>query len=288
MTVTRKILVTGATGQQGGAVARSLISKGQKVRVMTRSVEKVWDLATKGAEVARGDFEDIDSLEEAVRGVDGVFLMGTPYEKGANAEIAQGEAVLSVCRKHGVPHLVYTSVSGANLDTGIPHFESKTRIEAIIKESGEPYTILRPVWFMENFASPWLYPSIGKGVLTTPLHPDRNLQMIALSDIGEFASEAFIRPLEFLGEEIDLAGDQLTMRAIAAQISKTMDREIRYEPIPEDRAEAAVGRDLALMYRWFNEHGYRVDIDGLRKRWGIPLTSFTDWIDGSALRRKAA
>ena len=112
--------------------------------------------------------------------------------------------------------------------------------------------------------------------------------MIALSDIGEFASEAFLRPLEFLRKEIDLAGDQLTMRAIAAQISKTMDREIRYEPIPEDRAETAVGRDLALMYRWFNEHGYRVDIDGLRKRWGIPLTSFTGWIDGSALRRKAA
>lgn len=288
MTVMKKILVTGATGQQGGAVAGNLISRGQKIRVMTRSPEKTWELSRKGAEVVRGDFEDRDSIAEAVRGVDGVFLMGTPFEKGMEAEVEQGKAVVRACREHDTPHLVYTSVCASTLDTGIPHFESKAEVEASIKESGQPYTILRPVWFMENFSSPWLHPSIEKGVLTTPIRPDRSLQMVALADIGAFAAEAFLRPLEFLGKEIDLAGDELTMEEIALQISCAMNREIRYEQIPEDRAEAVVGNDFALMYAWFNVHGYQVDIEELRNRWGIRLTSFSRWLGRSSLYRKAA
>lgn len=288
MTLARKILVTGGTGQQGGAVARALLSRGQKVRVLTRYPEKAWDLAKKGAEVHKGDFEDQDSLAEAVRGVDGIFLMGTPFEKGMDAEVAQGKAMVKACLERGTPHLVYTSVCSANLNTGIPHFETKARVERYIKESGLNYTILRPVWFMENFASPWLYPSIEKGVLSTPLQSGRKLQMIALADIAAFGSEAFLRPVDFLGKEIDLAGDELTMEEVAAGISAATGRSIRYVPIPDDRAEAAVGFDFAQMYRWFNKIGYKVDIEALRSRWGIPLTPFSRWIAGSSVYGKAA
>ena len=288
MAASRTILVTGATGQQGGAVARSLLAKGQKVRVMTRSLEKAKEMANRGAEVVRGDFEDRVSLREAIRGADGVFLMGTPFEKGPNAEIDQGKEIVLACWRFGAPHIVYTSVCGANLGTGIPHFESKAKVESYIKETGQACTILRPVWFMENFTSPWLYPSIEKGVLTTPVLPDRKLQMIALPDIGEFASEAFLRPKEFIGKEIDLAGEELTMKEIALQISCAANREIRYETIPEDKAEAAVGHDFALMYRWFNRQGYQVDVEELRNRWRIHLTSFSRWLGRSALYRKAA
>jgi len=288
MAASRTILVTGATGQQGGSVARSLLAKGQKVRVMTRSLEKGKELANHGAEVVRGDFDDRESLKEAIRGADGVFLMGTPFEKGPDAEMEQGKEIVLACWKFGAPHIVYSSVSAANLGTGIPHFESKAKVESYIKETGQACTILRPVWFMENFTSPWLYPSIEKGVLTTPLLPDRKLQMIALSDIGEFASEAFLRPREFIGKEIDLAGAELTMKEIALQISCAMNREIRYEAIPEDKAEAAVGHDFALMYQWFNREGYQVDIEELQIRWRIHLTSFSRWLGRSALYRKAA
>jgi uncharacterized protein YbjT (DUF2867 family) len=288
MTSKKTILVTGATGQQGGAVARRLLAKGQKVRVLTRFPEKARDLAEKGAEVARGDFDERESLKEAIRGVDGVFLMGTPFEKGPGAEIEQGKEIVSACWKYGAPHIVYSSVCAANRGTGIPHFESKARVESFIKETGQACTILRPVWFMENFASPWLSPSIDKGVLATPVLPERKLQMVALSDIGEFASEAFLRPEEFAGKEIDLAGDELAMRDIAAQISCAANREVRYETIPEDKAEAAVGHDFALMYRWFNRQGYQVDIEELENRWGIRLTSFSRWLGRSALYRKAA
>ncbi len=284
----KKVLVTGATGQQGGAVVRSLLSRGKNVRVLTRSPEKAKELAQKGVEVVRGDFEDRESLKDAIQGVEGVFLMGTPFEKGESAEFEHGKAAVLACWKFGAPHVVYSSVGSAHRKTGIPHFESKAKVEEFIKETGISCTILRPVWFMENFSSPWLYPSIEKGILTTPVLPERKLQMVALADIGEFAAEAFLRPEEFVGKEIDLAGDELAMDDIAVQISCAMNREVRYEQIPDEKAEAAVGHDFALMYRWFNHVGYNVNIPELEKRWGIRMTTFSRWLGKSALYRKAA
>jgi uncharacterized protein YbjT (DUF2867 family) len=155
MTASETILVTGGTGQQGGAVARSLLAKGERVRVLTRSPDRAGELAKKGAEIVRGDFENRDSLREAVRGVDGVFLMGTPFEKGPKAEVEQGKSIVLACWKFGAPHIVYSSVCSANLGTGIPHFDSKAKVESYIRETVQPCTILRTVWFMENFASPW-------------------------------------------------------------------------------------------------------------------------------------
>lgn len=288
MATRRMVLVTGATGQQGGAVARSLLGKGQNVRVMTRRPDMAHDLARLGAEVVRGDFDDRERLRDVLRGVQGVFVMGTFAEGGVAAEAGQGEAMILACWKAGIPHVIYSSVCCADKRTGIPHFESKARVERAIEEVGQPATILRPVWFMENFEAPWLFPSIQRGVLATPLLPDRKLQMIALADIGEFASEAFLRPNDFIGKKIDLAGDALTFPEVAARIGRAMNSPLRYEAIPDDKAEAAVGHDFAEMYRWFNREGYRVDIEALKKTYGIPLTSFDRYLSRSRLIRKAA
>src|SRR5512145_23227 len=130
----RTVLVTGATGQQGGAVARSLLGKGQNVRVMTRRPDMAHDLARLGAEVVRGDFDDREGLKDALRGVQGVFVMGTFAEKGVEAEAEQGRAMVLACWKAGIPHVVYASVCCAGERTGIPHFESKARVERAIEE----------------------------------------------------------------------------------------------------------------------------------------------------------
>ncbi len=288
MATRRTILVTGATGQQGGAVSRSLLGKGQNVRVMTRRPDKAQELQRMGAEVVRGDFDDPESFRDALRGVQGVFIVSTFAEKGIEAESEQGIAVVRECRKAGIPHVVYTSVCSAEKKTGIPHFESKAKVERVIDEVGQPATILRPVWFMENFEAPWLRPSIEQGVLRTPILADRKLQMIALSDIGEFAAEAFMRPTDFIGKKIDLAGDALTLPEVAARISKALNRPLRYEVIADERAEAAVGQDFAAMYRWFNREGYKVDIEALRKTYRIPLTTFDRYLNTSRMYRKAA
>ena len=273
---TETILVTGATGQQGGAVTRSLIRRGAKVRLLTRNRAKAQALEKQGAEVVMGDFTDRRSLDATLKGVKRLFLMTTFFEKGTEAEVQQGITMIDAAKTAGVEHLVLTSVGSAHRKTGIPHFESKRQVEQHLRKSGLPATILRPVWFMENFGT-YFRPS-PQGELILPLRPDTKLQMIALQDIGEFGAAAFLRPNEFIGQAIDLAGDELTMPEVAALLSRATGRPVQFQQMPDDQVEATLGRDFALMFRWFNEGGYRVGISALGKRWGIPLTTFKEAI----------
>jgi uncharacterized protein YbjT (DUF2867 family) len=273
---TKPILVTGATGQQGGAVARALLAKGQKVRVMTRHPEKAASLAQAGAEIVQGDLTNQANLQLALRGMHGVFAMSTPFEAGMETEIRQGIMLADAAKQAGIAHYVYTSVGSANRNTGIPHFDSKWKVEQHIQQIGLPATILRPVWFMENFTT-FAKPS-AEGVLMLHMKPAKKLAMVALKDIGEFGAAAFLRPNDFLGQAIDLAGDELTMPETAALLTKAMGRPIRFQEFPIDQAEAAMGHDLATMFRWFNEIGYAINIPGLKQQFGIPLTTFAEWI----------
>ena len=273
---TKPILVTGATGQQGGAVARALLVKGQKVRVMTRNPEKAASLAKAGAEIVQGDLTNQAILQMALRGVHGVFAMSTPFEAGMEAEVRQGIMLADAAKQAGIAHYVYTSVGSAHRNTGIPHFDSKWKVEQHIRQIGLPATILRPVWFMENFTT-FAKPS-AEGVLMLPMKPARKLAMVALKDIGEFGAAAFLRPKDFLGQAIDLAGDELTMPETAALLTKAMGRPIRFQEFPMDQAEAAMGHDLATMFRWFNEVGYAIDIPALKQQFGIPLATFAEWM----------
>jgi len=275
-TQTNLILVTGATGQQGGAVARALMNKGQKIRIMTRHTEKAAGFAKAGAEVVKGDLTNQADVEAALRGIDGVYAMSTPFEAGMDAEVRQGVLLADAAKQAGVAHYVYTSVGSAHCHTGIPHFESKWEVEQHIGKIGLPATILRPGFFMANFTT-YSKPS-PEGVLTMPMRPDRRLAMVAVKDIGQFGAAAFIRPKDFLGQAIDLAGDELTIPEVAAHLTKAMGRLIRFQEFPLDQVEAAMGHDLATMFRWFNDVGYAVDVPGLKQKFGIPLTSFTEWV----------
>jgi len=275
---TEKILVTGATGQQGGAVARSLLRKGQKIRILTRNPAKGEELKKMGAEVLVGDLTDTASISTALQGIKKVFLVTTPFEAGMETEILQGISMVDAAKTAGVEHLVFNSVVSADKNTGIPHFETKWKVEQHIQKVGIPATILRPAFFMENFASPWMLPAMQKGKLVFPMQPNRRLQMIALRDIGEFASAAFLRPKEFIGHIIELAGDELTIPGALDVLSKSMARKIQYEQLPDDQLENALGHDMAVMFRWFNKVGYNVDIPALEKRWGINLTKFKEVI----------
>lgn len=275
-TQTKLILVTGATGQQGGAVAKALLEKGQKIRVMTRNPEKAAALAKAGAEVVKGDLTNQSDVQLALRGVHGVFAMSTPFEAGMDAEVRQGTMLADVAKQASVAHFVYTSVGSADRKTGIPHFETKWKVEQHIRQIGLPTTILRPVFFMENFGT--YFPPSKEGIVAIPMRPTTKVQMIALKDIGEFGAAAFLNPNKFLGQAIDLAGDELTMPEVAAHLSRTKGRQIQFHQISDDQVEKLMGHDFALMFRWFNEVGYAVDIPALRQRYGIPLTSFADLI----------
>jgi uncharacterized protein YbjT (DUF2867 family) len=280
----RKILVTGATGKQGGAAVPHLISYGHHVRVMTRNPEKAKGKWKSGVQVVPGDFRDIDSLKKAVDGMDAVYLMGTPYEEGAEAEADQGKRMIDACAAKGVRHVVYSSVCCAEKKTGIPHFDSKYAVEEHLKESGISYTIFRPVFFMQNLLSDGYRSSMEKGVLSTPLAHDRVLQMISIEDIGRIVAEAVTIPSKFIEREIDLAGDEMSMEDVAGELSRTLARPVRYEQIPDADADKAVGHDLAVMYRWINRHGFHVNLRScqeLFQGFQIPMTSLREYLEST-------
>ncbi len=266
---------------------RSLLRQGQKVRALTRNPSKLEGLKSLGADVVIGDSTDRSSLEKAFQGIKKIYLVTTPFEKGMESEIAQGIAVADSAKAAGVDHLVLSSVASADKHTGIPHFETKWKIEQHIKSLGIPATVIRPVFFMDNFASPWMLPAIQKGKLALPLKPDRKLQMVSVKDIGEFVAAAFLHPRKFMGQTIELAGDELTIIEALDILSKSRSHKIQYELIPDERAESSVGHDMALMFRWFNETGYQVNISALQNRWEIPLTKFRDFAAAPVLRKAA-
>jgi uncharacterized protein YbjT (DUF2867 family) len=274
----KTILITGATGKQGGMTLRNLAKRGGfKLRAMTRKPDgdAAKSLSALGAEIVVGDLDDAKSLERAVAGAWGVFSVQNTWEAGVEREEEQGKRLAKVARDKGVQHFVYTSVGSANRRTGIPHFENKFRVEETIKQLGFPsHVILRPVFFMENLPSPWF---LNGDKLTTALKPDTKLQMVAVEDIGKFSAAAFIEADKFKGAEIEYAGDAVTMPEAAAALSELTGKTITYQQIPIS-AVRANSEDFALMLEWFDAVGYAADIPALESRWGIRPLTLKQWV----------
>lgn len=273
------ILVTGATGQQGGAVARELLAHGHKVRAMTRKPdgESAKALAALGAEIVAADLDDARSLERALAGVWGVFAVQTASEAGTEREEEQGKRFAGIAKGRGIQHFVYASVGSAHRATGIPHFENKWRIEETVRGLGFPsHAVLRPVFFMENWLSPWSKPGIDQGRLMIGLRPDTVLQMIAVADIGRYGRLAFERHEEVNGRAIDIAGDRLTMPQVAGILSGAAGRRITFVQVPLAEVRR-FGEDVARMLEWFDRVGYGVDIAALAAGYGIQPLRFRDW-----------
>lgn len=260
----RLIVVSGATGQQGGAVARALLDRGFRVRALTRNTEKpeAKSLAESGAEVVRGDLDDRSSIEAALEGAHGVFSVQQFFEAGLEGEVRQGKALADAAKEAGVEHFVYSSVGSAHRDTGIPHFESKWEVEKHVRDIGLPYTVLRPVFFMQNWE--WMGDPVLGGTLPQPLAPEKPFQNVAVEDIGAFAALAFENPEEWIGREVDLAGDEMTMNEIATTFSRVVGREVAYFQVPWEQFEQQMGEEMTIMYRWFDDAGYEADIPALR------------------------
>jgi uncharacterized protein YbjT (DUF2867 family) len=274
----KTILITGATGKQGGATLRHLAKRGGfKLRAMTRKPDSdaAKALAGLGAEVVAGDMDDAASLERAFAGAWGLFSVQNTWEAGVEKEEEQGKRVAKIARDKGVQHFVYTSVGSADEGTGIPHFENKFRVEQTIKQLGFPsHVILRPVFFMENLPSAWF---LNGDKLTTTLKPETKLQMVAVDDIGKFSAKAFTDAEKFKSAEIDYAGDAVTMPEAAAALSELTGKTVTYQQIPIE-AVRANSEDFAKMLEWFDAGGYTADIASQESRWGIGPTTLKQWI----------
>src|SRR5215813_10489308 len=206
------VLVTGATGRQGGAVLRHMVPKGWRLRALTFRADTttLQRLASQGIEVVKGDMEDPASLLRAAQGVYGVYSVQDFWSVGTKREVQQGKNIADAARRAGVEHFVYSSVGGAERNSGIDHWESKWEIENYIRKLGLPATMIRPAAFMENYYIDQMEIGILKGKLMDPIRGDKPYQTIAADDIGGFVALAFERPNEFIGAELEIAGSELT------------------------------------------------------------------------------
>ena len=275
--VERVVLVVGATGKQGGAVARSLLDRGFQVRALTRDPHKpeVQALDEQGAEVVQGDMDDRSAMDRALEGAYGVFSMQNFWETGYDREVQQGKTVADAAKAAGVEHFVYSSVGSAHRQTGIPHFESKWEIEEHVREVGLPYTILRPVFFMQNWEM--MREMVLGGTLAQPLDPDKSFQQVAVEDVEAFAAIAFENPDRWIGREVDLAGDEQTMPEIAETFGHVIGREVSYYQVPWDQFEEQMGEEFTVNYRWFNDVGYEANIAALQQEYP-ELTTFERYL----------
>jgi uncharacterized protein YbjT (DUF2867 family) len=271
------VLVTGATGKQGGAVARQLVEKGHRARALTRNVGSpgAKELAALGVELVQGDLDDRDSVERALAGMDALFLNCTPFGSTPEAEIRQGISAADAAQAAGA-FLVYSSVANADRQTGIPHFDSKFVVEEHIRSRGIDATIIAPAYFMENVF--FGLPQLRQGVYASPLAPTRPLAQVAVEDIGAAAVAVLTDRARYAGTRYDLAGDELTGEQQAATLSKVTGRSFSYVKLPMDVIRGAMGPEAVKMFEWFESTGYSVDRTALRRDFPeVPWRSFESW-----------
>jgi len=203
--------------------------------------------------------------------------MGTWVEVGTEGETRRGKMMVDMAKEKKVEHIVYSSVVNADKNTGIPHFESKYKVEQHIKNSGIPYTIIGPTFFMDNLHS-YLLAGLQKGQVALPLSPSRILQQIAVENVAEFAALALERRNSLIGKRIDIASDEITGEQAAKVLSNELGRKITYEQVPMEQIRQA-SEDLAVMFEWFERKGTGVDVAALHKQYPeVNWLTFKDWV----------
>jgi uncharacterized protein YbjT (DUF2867 family) len=284
MADSKTVLVSGATGHQGGATARELLAHGYRVRAMTRKPQSdpAQSLGKLGAEVVQGDLDNEASIARALEGAWGAYAVQNTWEAGIEKEEIQGKRFAKAAREGGVRHFVYSSVGSAHRKTGIPHFDNKWRVEETIRSLGFPsHVVLRPVFFMENFLSPWFKPGIDDGKLMMGIKPETVLQMIAVGDIGKYGRWAFDNDQKLNGRAIDIAGDARTMPDAARIIGEAAGKKLEFVQVPIEEIRKA-SMDYALMLEWFDHVGYNADIPATSRESGVAPTAFPEWADRAA------
>jgi uncharacterized protein YbjT (DUF2867 family) len=276
MTQKLTVVVTGATGKQGGAVARGLLERGHKVRAITRdpNSDQAKLLAKAGAAVVLASIDDTGAIKKALDGATSLFSITVPFG-GTDAEIRQGIAAADAAKAAGV-HLVFTSVGSANRQTGVPHFDSKYEVEKHIAKVGVRATILGPVFFMENIS--FAKDQLAQGVYPSTLPPTRALSQIAVEDIGAVAIRVLEDAGRFAGKRLDIAGDDLTGNDVMGILSRLTGRSFTYFQVPMDVIRQRMGEDAVKMYEWFDRVGYSVDRTALRREFpDVTFHDFESW-----------
>ena len=277
------VFVTGATGNQGGAVARALIKNNHKVVALTRNKESAAanELAKLGAEVIEGSLDAPQLLIDTLKRVDTLFLMGSPMETSVEQETAHGIAIADAAKAANVGHLVYSSVANADKNTGIPHFESKYKVEQYIRSLDIPFTICAPVAFMENLVAPWSIDAFKARKIVQALPGEIKLQQVSLRNLGEFVADIIEKRADVFGQRFDIAGDEVSGNEMANILTSATQQTISYESFPTSELRKFSG-DMATMFEWLAHAGYDVDMRKLHNRFNnVDWQNYNQWAESA-------
>ncbi|MET7772556.1 NmrA family NAD(P)-binding protein [Nocardia sp. NPDC005366] len=288
------VLVTGATGAQGGAVIDALLEAGRPVHALVRDPESesALGLAERGVRLHRGDFDDKDALRAAVSCAEAVFSMQMPpHPKDPDRERRAADHLITAAVDAGVRTVVHTSVAradeheqfaGWNENRWWPlYWTSKAAANDLVRSSSLPHRIiLKPAFMMDNFMPPkvaMMFATLANGEITTAMDPETRLDLIAAADIGKVAAEVFADPVRFDGREIPLAGESLTMTEVAAVLSDITGSAVKARHLSAaDAVAAGSPAGVVQNQQWLNVEGYRVD-RSIAAQWGFGLQTFTGW-----------
>lgn len=290
---TKTVLVTGATGAQGGAVAQVLLSRGHRVRALTRDPQSpaAQFLSRNGTRVLRGDFDKPRTIADAASGADAVYIMGTPFERGPGAEIQQTITTIDAVLGAEVGHIVYSSVASARENTGVPHFESKAAVEHHLDRLQVPHTVVAPTAFLSDLTGspfwegvhPGSWDGIRDGAYAFALPPEMPLQMVSLTDLGQFVQLIIENPTRFDRSRIEIASVEVSGAEIATLLSAALNRSVRYQQVPLEVLGQIAGEDAVKMTKFLQQGGYAVDIPTLHARYPeIQWQNVQNWIDSHA------
>jgi len=284
------ILVTGATGNIGGRLAKRLLEQGEKIRVVSRNNEKLSELVQIGAEPAVGNLLMADFTAKAFEGCDKAFLVvqgnvnnGSHYEE----EIKIGENMANSLKSAGIRHAVFSGSMGADKGTGSPIIDAKGRIEGMLKETGIPITILRPCSFFENFFN--FLETLSAGFFTYPLNGDVKLPYVSVEDIAEIAHKA-LKHVPQSSQVFDLAGAaDYSMHDIAVALSDKLNRMIKYVRIADEQfVEVFKGfgisekfcNDMLAMFRFFERAEFESDREAVAREFDYKPMSLGQFLPG--------
>lgn len=275
----KTVLITGITGNQGSAAAKHILNEGNSVIGLTRNKNsenaKLWK--AKGVNIVEGNLNEPDLFKNHLDNVDAIFLV--QGLQGKNDEIKQAKQFIDAIEPQSKAHFIYSSVLGADLKTGVPHFDSKFEIENYLKSKNLSFTILRPASFYENHLMPQVANAIRKGKYVSPLNKTCKQQMIGVDDIGKITAQVISNRSGYEGKTISIATDEWQIGDIPEAFSKVIQKPVKYKKLPGFITRLAMGKDLSKMFKYMNKNDFSVvnNIESIKNEFGIQ-GNFKSWI----------
>lgn len=276
----KTVLVAGATGKQGGAVARHLLQAGFPVKALTRNLESAAAkrLLAEGAEIVAGNLDNLESLKAALKGTYGVFSVQNYWEKGVGfaGEVRQGRNLADAAKWAGIEHYVQSSMAKGRNFEEIDHFASKVAVEEYIGRIGLPYTIVGTVYFMDNILDPKMGGGMTFPTLSGSLRSEVEFHLLAIDDLGGIVAQVFQNRDRFWHRRLDIASDCLTVAGMKEIYQRISGKQPKSFSIP-NWLMRFLNREFAMQLKWHDRDGWSFELDRVRVIYP-KITSFEQFL----------